>query len=510
MPTTKPKPASPFGPNILPAQSTTSHWQRSTAGNAFATCGMNDALPADADVVIIGSGLSGESRRTFQSTDNRRGDRPQPAVLSQPPGLGGHPRSPRGVLWRLGKERRALSPGRLPRLHLFRPAARPRASQEDPRVGGNHIEQVGFGSGGEAVADVRVAAFVDKHNIECELVLRPTMDVCLTDSFEEYETKAFGQAKAGGIDLSGVKHLSKDVTAKECQAPDAVAGWQWSASSVNPLKLAYGVYRACYALGGFGLYAYAPVTEVVPNATSSHPWTVVTPRGSVNAAKVVHATNAYSKLLLPELDGLVQPFRAGAVKLAPAPNRAFKPLQPTMSLRRELHHFYSVAPQPDGGIVLSCSRTWTGQSPDEYQDLFDNMDDSYAPLVQAMDTVTQVAKALPSAQYGPSRAGGVESNWSGIIGFTPDAVPFVGPLPDKPGQYVIAGFNGHGMARIFHTAPCLADVMVGGMDKWDPTVPTAFIITTERLEKLRAMDTDSVVKSSEEAKLGQVNERAKL
>lgn len=45
------------------------------------------------------------------------------------------------------------------------------------------------------------------------------------------------------------------------------------------------------------------------------------------------------------------------------------------------------------------------------------MDDSYAPLVQAMDTVTQVAKALPSAQYGPSRAGGVESNWSGIIGF---------------------------------------------------------------------------------------------
>lgn len=96
---------------------------------------------------------------------------------------------------------------------------------------------------------------------------------------------------------------------QECQAPDAVAGWQWSASSVNPLKLAYGVYRACYALGGFGLYAYAPVTEVVPNATSSHPWTVVTPRGSVNAAKVVHATNAYSKLLLPELDGLVQPFR---------------------------------------------------------------------------------------------------------------------------------------------------------------------------------------------------------
>jgi glycine/D-amino acid oxidase-like deaminating enzyme len=44
-------------------------------------------------------------------------------------------------------------------------------------------------------------------------------------------------------------------------------------------------------------------------------------------------------------------------------------------------------------------------------------------------------KGLPGAH---------EYAWTGIIGMTPDAVPFVGPIPGKEGQYVAAGYNGHG------------------------------------------------------------------
>lgn len=51
--------ALPFGPGILPIPSTTSHWQRTVAGDPLATAGKNAPLPATADVVIIGSGLSG-------------------------------------------------------------------------------------------------------------------------------------------------------------------------------------------------------------------------------------------------------------------------------------------------------------------------------------------------------------------------------------------------------------------------------------------------------------------
>lgn len=63
-------------------------------------------------------------------------------------------------------------------------------------------------------------------------------------------------------------------------------------------------------------------------------------------------------------------------------------------------------------------------------------------------------------------------------------MPFIGRLPGKDGQFVHAGFNGHGMARIFHTAPCLAGLMLGCA--WDPSVPECFQISEERLARLHA------------------------
>jgi hypothetical protein len=74
-------------------------------------------------------------------------------------------------------------------------------------------------------------------------------------------------------------------------------------------------------------------------------------------------------------------------------------------------------------------------------------------------------------------------------------VPFIGDVPGKDGQYVAAGYNGHGkylkglrlkigMARIFLCAPTLANYIL--TDKWDPAMPDAFKITPERLDKLRA------------------------
>lgn len=73
---------------------------------------------------------------------------------------------------------------------------------------------------------------------------------------------------------------------------------------------------------------------------------------------------------------------------------------------------------------------------------------------------------------------------------TTDSVPFVGQLEDLPGQYVCAGFNGHGMARIFTCAPGLVKVINGAA--WEETgLPTCFNSTTDRLAKLAkgAMET---------------------
>lgn len=73
---------------------------------------------------------------------------------------------------------------------------------------------------------------------------------------------------------------------------------------------------------------------------------------------------------------------------------------------------------------------------------------------------------------------------------TTDSVPFVGNLESLPGQYICAGFNGHGMARIFACAPALVKIMHGAA--WEETgLPKCFDATDARLNRLAkgAMET---------------------
>ncbi|KAK0444954.1 FAD dependent oxidoreductase-domain-containing protein [Desarmillaria tabescens] len=99
------------------------------------------------------------------------------------------------------------------------------------------------------------------------------------------------------------------------------------------------------------------------------------------------------------------------------------------------------------------------------------------------DAVRSFKKIFPD--FGEEALGeGLEYGWTGILGMTKDSVPFVGAVPGCPGQYVLAGFNGHGMARIFGCAPGLAQMVLGG--NWEDTgMPECFQITEERMAKLR-------------------------
>ncbi|HYY59222.1 MAG TPA: FAD-dependent oxidoreductase [Pyrinomonadaceae bacterium] len=39
----------------------------------------------------------------------------------------------------------------------------------------------------------------------------------------------------------------------------------------------------------------------------------------------------------------------------------------------------------------------------------------------------------------------MSQRWAGIMDCSNDGKPVVGPMPGKPNQWVVAGFNGHGM-----------------------------------------------------------------
>jgi glycine/D-amino acid oxidase-like deaminating enzyme len=58
----------------------------------------------------------------------------------------------------------------------------------------------------------------------------------------------------------------------------------------------------------------------------------------------------------------------------------------------------------------------------------------------------------------------VERRWAGTMGFTPDHLPLVGPVPGRRHTFVCAGFSGHGMGFAFEVARILVDHLATGAE----------------------------------------------
>jgi glycine/D-amino acid oxidase-like deaminating enzyme len=67
------------------------------------------------------------------------------------------------------------------------------------------------------------------------------------------------------------------------------------------------------------------------------------------------------------------------------------------------------------------------------------------------------------------------------MGATPDRLPHVGLVPGTTNQYILAGFNGGGMALIFTAAGEIADMALNGKSFEETSIPGAFKTTEQRL-----------------------------
>jgi sarcosine oxidase, subunit beta len=61
----------------------------------------------------------------------------------------------------------------------------------------------------------------------------------------------------------------------------------------------------------------------------------------------------------------------------------------------------------------------------------------------------------------------VSHAWAGLYEMTPDAMPFIGPVPTVRGLYVLAGFSGHGFQHSPAAGRILADVVTGADPQFD-------------------------------------------
>lgn len=211
----------------------------------------------------------------------------------------------------------------------------------------------------------------------------------------------------------------------------------------------FALLNKTLSLGELNLQTRTTVLRVdsINSDTSNDLWRVVTDRGHVDTSTVVFATNAWTSQLVPFFDRRITPVRGQVIATAPQP-----PLWPYgmgESGGDNDAYFHQSA---TGEIVLGGFRARANSS---QVGIFDDsqIDPQIADALRAY---------LPSTFPQPlGRNTTVVQQWSGIMGFSSDGLPWVGPVPNASGWYVLAGYSGGAMSRAFGLAKSLAQLIVG-------------------------------------------------
>lgn len=77
------------------------------------------------------------------------------------------------------------------------------------------------------------------------------------------------------------------------------------------------------------------------------------------------------------------------------------------------------------------------------------------------------------------------------MGHTVDNMPHIGTVPEKPNQFIMAGFNGGGMAMIFLAGKAMASMIRDNTTFEETELPEVFKATKQRL-KSALRDADKV------------------
>ncbi len=222
-------------------------------------------------------------------------------------------------------------------------------------------------------------------------------------------------------------------------APGFCGGrWLPSGGLVHPLRLIDGLATAAAARGA----VIATETAARTIGSAGADLRIATSRGVLRAGAVICACHSACADLLPELATCFRPIRGQMLATEPLPT-LFR-----MGMAVDWGALYWR--QANSGAVLlgGCRRldpqTETGRC------------EALNPLIQ-----TALERFLPETfpDLPPVR---VARRWAGIMDETPDGRPLVGPAPQTPGCWVLAGFGGHGLPGALGFARALADAVVSG------------------------------------------------
>ncbi|KAL0956567.1 hypothetical protein HGRIS_002704 [Hohenbuehelia grisea] len=423
-----------------------SFWLQHTRTSSLLGHRTTPDLPSAAEVVIIGAGMSGAATAYYLLT----GPNPPKSVLlleareachGATGRNGGHCRPDRYLGYRAYKK------------HFGREQALKILENEKDTL-------------------ALMTEVVAKEKIDCEFELCDTFDVALSDEFADELLQLYQEYKSDGGQTEAIVEFITDaeLAKKRTRIAAAKVASVQPAATFWPYKFVEHILSLCIREHGLELQTSTKVTSVSQADSSTEgkesSWIVHTDRGDIAAQKVVYTTNAYTATLLPEFLGYIVPFRGQCAAIVPPPAYSGpKAIRSSMSLNDHDYFFQ----RPKDGIIIAGGG-W------RYSDCTDDTTKS-AGMTKHLKTMMKSYLADWDTE---ALGEGLLTDWTGIMGYTPEFVPFVGKLEGKPNAFINAGHAGHGMSRVMTASRGIAAIIRG--DSWATTgLPECFQPTRERL-----------------------------
>ncbi|CAE6420354.1 unnamed protein product [Rhizoctonia solani] len=299
-------------------------------------------------------------------------------------------------------------------------------------------------------------------------------------------------ATKAGMDLTGVEYLEPNVTKQrfrvELPAVYSPGHTLW------PLKLVTKLYQ--HAKGdsttkswlnsatswfsksdppfSLDLFTHAPVDAVEPvSEDPTYRWLVKTERGNVKARYVVHATNGYASHLLPQLAGPIKGIIPTRAQCMAARGFIEAHKWPVVGWGGNEGYEYWFARPPHNADEKTLVILGGGRETAVPNHEYNVADDSTVNPVVSQS----LRKFLPHLYPGDFEESEPEMEWAdwnnGIHSVQgSNGVGQVYTETNEPlvGQYIAAGYSGHGMPRAFACAEVLAQMIyadISGND-WAP------------------------------------------
>ncbi|KAJ4355500.1 uncharacterized protein N0V89_003516 [Didymosphaeria variabile] len=451
----------------LPTPTSTNSFWHSEPNEFLIGHHTTEELPAEADIVIVGSGITGTSAARFLAEDERANGKTivmleaREACWGATGRNGGHCQP---LLWDRGAE---IALFELKNVHTVR-------------------------------------SYIEEHNVPCEWRTVSGCRQFWTEEVLAEAEKEIAHLESTAPELAKQVRIIKDKEElKEHRVnPDCFgASLTTGAGSLWPYKLVTFILEKLVKEGRLNLQTKTPVTEITSQGKSH---TLHTPRGAITASTVILATNGYTSAILPHFADLIVPVRGEMSALFPPEKSSILPDsygmiaalgQPANNDDYLIQRPYSGVPNPAGHLMFGGGRGM-GKLPS-----IGVSDDT----IIDPDTAAYLRGALLKVMELPGETEGVKElkaagEWTGIMGYSRDDHPWVGKVPGKDGLWLSGGYTGHGMPNGTLCGKAVVDMVLGEAAGTDITkvqaqmvekgdIPQSYLITPERLTKARLWPT---------------------